>query len=319
MKVKISDINYQFGVNKESLDDLKKDNPDWDVEKIYSKTGIKYRYCSGEGETALDLAVESARKLKKINLSDIELCIFVTQSPDYTLPTNACIAQDLLNISRFVPAFDINLGCSGFVYALSVASSMISVGQVNNALILCSDTYTKYIKKNDKICRPLFSDAGSAIVIDNTLDTESNIGPFTYGTDGSGYNNLIVPNSGSRLITGKANNLYMNGPEVLRFTMANVPSGILSLLQQENLLIENVDLFFFHQASKIVIDNIKRKLKLNDNKLPVNYKYTGNTVSATIPILMKQCVENGRLKRGMKTVLFGFGVGYSYGGCIVDY
>ena len=90
-------------------------------------------------------------------------------------------------------------------------------------------------------------------------------------------------------------------------------------MQQANLLIENVDLFFFHQASKIVIDNIKRKLKLNDNKLPVNYKYTGNTVSATIPILMKQCVENGRLKRGMKTVLFGFGVGYSYGGCVVDY
>lgn len=319
MKVVINEISYQFGKFKESLDDLAKDNPDWDIEKLFEKTGVRDRYRSSENETALDLAIAAARKLDNVNFSDIDLCIFVTQSPDYTLPTNACIAQDLLGIKTATPAFDINLGCSGFVYALSVASSMIASGEVENALILCSDTYTKYIKYNDRVNRPLFSDAGSAIIINRSSNNRSNIGPFIYGTDGSGYKNLIVPNSGTRISLDQNRQLYMNGSEVLLFTMANVPKGTKSLLKKAKLSFEDIDLFLFHQASKVVMDNIKRKLDLNDKTFPVNYKSTGNTVSATIPILMKQCIEDKKLLRGMKIVLFGFGVGYSYGGCVIDY
>ena len=200
-----------------------------------------------------------------------------------------------------------------------VAGSMVNSGEVKNALIICSDTYTKFINKNDRTCRPLFSDAGSAIFINKDSNEKNKVGPFIYGTDGSGYNNLIVNNSGSRKDNSVKKELFMNGSDVLLFTMSNVPKGINQLLKKSNLSKNDIDLFLLHQASKTVMENIQRKLALKDKSFPTNYEKIGNTVSATIPILMKECIEKETLKRGMKILLFGFGVGYSFGGCIVDY
>ena len=196
MKVKIEEISYEFGSNLEDLKILKASNPDWDIEKILNTTGIDNRYCSNDAETALDLAVEAGKKLE-MQIDDVDLLLFVTQSPEYILPTTACIAQERLGLSKNIAAFDINLGCSGYIYALSVVGSMMESNQATKALILCGDTYTKYISINDRTSRPLFSDAGSATIVTKSTN-DNKIGPFIYGTDGSGADNLIVRNSASK-------------------------------------------------------------------------------------------------------------------------
>lgn len=317
MKVKIDEISYVFGSKEENLESLKTHNPEWDIDKILNTTGINQRYCSISSETALDLAVNSAKSLSNC-IDDVDLLLFVTQSPDYILPTNACIAQDRLGLGKGIAAFDINLGCSGYVYALSIVSSLMESNQSNKALILCGDTYTKYISKNDRTSRPLFSDAGSATIISKS-DAKSSIGPFIYGTDGSGADNLIVKNSASKVEPEASKDFYMNGAEVLLFTMGNVPKGAKQLLEKASISIDSIDYFLFHQASKVVMDNIERKLNLAKKKFLTNYHDCGNTVSCTIPILLKQNIDNGIINRGDKLMLFGFGVGYSYGACLVEY
>ncbi len=316
MNISIDAISYQLASKKETLDDLKIDNPDWDIDLLSSKTGVETRYISSESETALSLCIEAAKKLD-FDPEDVGACIFVSQSPDYMLPTSACIAQNELGLDTDVAAFDINLGCSGFIYALSVAKGMLSETEKSRVLLLCGDTYSKFIQKNDRTCRPIFSDAGSAILLSKS--ESQNIGPFNFGTDGRGYDKLIVRNRAAKIESEFDDFIHMNGAEVLLFTMANVPSGVKSLLNKANLALEDIDYFLFHQASSVVLDNIQRKLKIPDEKFPRNHKDIGNTVSATIPILMKDINEQGRLKRGQKLLLFGFGVGYSYGGCIIEY
>lgn len=317
MKVKIEEISYHFGSKQENLALLKSVNPDWDIDRILSTAGINNRYCSSDTETALDLAVEAGKKLHG-QLDDIDLLIFVTQSPDYILPTTACIAQDRLGLSKHIAAFDINLGCSGYVYALSVVGSLMEANQASRALILCGDTYTKYISIHDRTSRPLFSDAGSATIIAKS-EGDSNLGPFIYGTDGSGADSLIVRNSASKIESDKTSDFYMNGAEVLLFTMSNVPRGVRQLLDKASMSIDDVDYFLFHQASKVVMSNIVRKLSLDDKKFLTNYQDHGNTVSCTIPILLKQKIDAGIVKRGDKLMMFGFGVGLSYGACLIDY
>ena len=317
MKVKIEEISYHFGSKQENLASLKSVNPDWDVDRILSTTGINNRYCSSDTETALDLAVEAGKKLHG-QLDDIDLLIFVTQSPDYILPTTACIAQDRLGLSKHIAAFDINLGCSGYVYALSVVGSLMEANQASRALILCADTYTKYISIHDRTSRPLFSDAGSATIITKS-EGDINLGPFIYGTDGSGADSLVVRNSASKIESDKTSDFYMNGAEVLLFTMSSVPRGVRQLLDKASMSIDDVDYFLFHQASKVVMSNIATKLSLDDKKFLTNYQDHGNTVSCTIPILLKQKIDAGIVKRGDKLMMFGFGVGLSYGACLIDY
>ena len=316
MNISIDAISYQLASKKETLADLKNDNPEWDLDLISSKTGVETRYISNADETALSLCIDAAKKLD-FDPNDIGACIFVSQSPDYMLPTSACIAQNELGLDTDVAAFDINLGCSGFIYALSVAKGILSEIEKSKVLLLCGDTYSKFIQKNDRTCRPIFSDAGSAILLSKSVS--KNIGPFNFGTDGRGYDKLIVRNRAAKVESEFDDYIHMNGAEVLLFTMANVPSGVKSLLKKANLAIEDIDHFLFHQASAVVLDNIQRKLDIADEKLPRNHRDIGNTVSATIPILMKDIEEQGRLKKGQKLLLFGFGVGYSYGGCILEY
>ena len=316
MNISLDRISYQLASKKETLSDLKIDNPEWDIDSILSKTGVETRYISEKNETALSLCISAAKKLD-FNPHDIGACIFVSQSPDYMLPTSACIAQEELGLDRDVAAFDINLGCSGFIYALSVAKGILSDIEKPNALLLCGDTYSKFIKKNDRTCRPIFSDAGSAVLLSKSNSKKT--GPFNFGTDGRGFDKLIVRNRASKIENEFDNFIHMNGAEVLLFTMANVPNGVKALLKKAGLEFEDIDYFLFHQASTIVLDNIQRKLNIPEEKLPRNNRNIGNTVSATIPILMKDLEDEGKLKKGQKLLLFGFGVGYSYGGCILEY
>ena len=319
MKTEIKAIEYYLPPMIEDGSVLKKDNPEWRIEEIEQKTGVKKRHISDEKQTAVDMAIAAAEKLFSGGKTkdDIGFLILITQSPDYVLPTSACILQDRLGLEKSCMAFDINLGCSGFIYGLAVGSALIETGLAREGLIICSETYTKYIDKNDRTCRPIFSD-GAAVTLLGLSESDS-LGPFEMGTDGSGYGDLIVPLSGARVTDDLAQKgkLFMNGAKLFMFTMSMVPQCVAALLKKSGKQIEDIDLFVFHQASKLVLDNIIRRLDLPEEKVFVNMGQIGNTVSATIPIALKDAVDEKRLKEGDLVMLVGFGVGYSWGGCLI--
>lgn len=319
MKVKISAIEYHLPETIEGVDVLQRDNPDWDLPKILDKTGIYNRHVSAPEVTAVDLAYEAGKKLleRDSRRAEIDLLILVTQSPDYVLPTSACILQDKLGLAKSIMAFDVNLGCSGFVNALAITGSLIESGAARRGLILCADTYTKYIDKNDRTCRPLFSDGAAAILLERS-DADQ-LGPFEFGTDGAGYDKLIVRHSGARgeNATVGCGQLEMQGSDVFLFTMREVPQCIDALLAREGLMLSDIDLFVFHQASKLVIENLVRTLAIDKNKVYTNLENVGNTVSASIPIALKDAAEQGRLKDGDTVMLVGFGVGLSWGATLL--
>jgi 3-oxoacyl-[acyl-carrier-protein] synthase-3 len=314
---RLSAIAYHLPDRVEGLAELQRDNPSWDLPKITEKTGVKTRHLAAPDEAASDLAFLAGRKLlaQAGGPSGIDLLILVTQSPDYPLPTTACILQDRLGLSRDCMAFDVNLGCSGFVYALSLGASLIQSGVAHKGIILCADTYSKYIAADDRICRPIFSDGASAVLLEPS--SEDLVGPFEFGTDGSGYDKLIVRSGGSRETASGTRKLEMQGSGVFLFTMDVVPSSIEKLLKRAGTSLGEVDLFVFHQASKLVIENLVRKLGLDPSKVFTNYEEVGNTVSATIPIALKQAASGGRLKRGDLVLLAGFGVGLSWGATLL--
>lgn len=319
---KIRQIEFSLPQACESNQDLLLANPDWDIPKIFEKTGIAQRYLAAPEQTAADLCVEAAEKLFQspiVSKDEIDALLFCSQSPDYALPTTACVIQDRLKLSRRIAAFDFNLGCSGFVYGLAIAGAMVDSGLSRNVLLLCGETYTKYIGSHDRTCRPIFSDAGSAALIGRS--ERPRIGPFVLGTDGGGYRDLIVPNSGARSSKGaggeRNNHLIMDGASVFMFTMSAVPESVKSLLTMAGIGLEDIDVFVFHQASKLVLDDIVKNLNLLPAKVILDLETIGNTVSATIPIALKRAEDAGKIIPGNLVMLVGFGVGYSWGSCLV--
>ena len=318
---RVSQIEFSLPEKSESNRDLLAENPDWDIDKIYEKTGISRRYVSAPGQTAADLCVDAAEKIFQsgtVKRGEIDSLLFCTQSPDYILPTTACIIQDRLGLPKNTAAFDFNLGCSGFVYGLAMTGSMVDSGLSENALLLCGETYTKYIHANDRTCRPIFSDAGTATLIQRS--DRPLIGPFELGTDGKGHCDLIIPNSGARSadkVTAKAASLKMDGASVFMFTMSAVPESVNNLLETAGIALESIDLFFFHQASKLVLDNIVKNLALPPAKVIRDMETIGNTVSATIPIALRRAADAGKLTPGQLVMLVGFGVGNSWGACLL--
>jgi 3-oxoacyl-[acyl-carrier-protein] synthase-3 len=228
---------------------------------------------------------------------------------------------------------DYNLGCSGYVYGLGLAKGLIETEQAANVLLITAETYSKHIHPGDKSVRTIFGDAASATLLQAVSSDHDKIGPFVYGTDGRGSKNLIVPTGGLRMAhvenaeliedgSGNKrtiNNLYMNGAEIFNFTLRAIPEAISNLLDRAALRMEDVDLFLFHQANQYMLDHLKRKLDIPDEKMPIMMAHCGNTVSSTIPILLKDLETAGRLKRGQCLMVLGFGVGYSWGGSIVHW
>jgi 3-oxoacyl-[acyl-carrier-protein] synthase-3 len=221
------------------------------------------------------------------------------------------------------------LGCSGFVYGLALAKSLINSKIATNILLITSETYTKHIHPKDKSNRTIFGDAAAAIIIEKS--EKDQIGEFVLGTDGNGYNNLIVPNGGLRnryndnakeIDDGSGNirtdnNLYMNGPEIFNFTIQAVPKVVSETLKKNNTTLEDLDYIIFHQANKYMNEYLRKKINIPKDKFYLNLLHTGNTVSATIPIAIKDALDNKLIKKGDKVLLVGFGVGYSWGGTII--
>lgn len=330
MRIYIKALSYYLPVRVLTNEDLVKEFPEWSVEKVASKIGISERHISAPNETATDMAVVAAEKLfaeyPTIHKDNIDFVLFCTQSADYLLPTSACIIQNRLELPTTVGALDYNLGCSGYIYGLSLAKGLISAGIAKNVLLLTAETYTKHIHERDKGNRTIFGDAATATVISDEGFGE--ILNFALGTDGNGVNNLIIKSGGSKhpnrlddLIFDENENpissdhLYMNGSEILNFTLDAVPNLVSQTLLNNSVLKDDIDLFVFHQANKYIMNFLRKKIKIEENKFYYCLENVGNTVSSTIPIALKEAAKESRLKGNI--LLAGFGVGYSWGGVII--
>lgn len=334
MRVSIKAISTYFPHNILTNEKLNEEFPEWSVEKISSKTGIYERRIAGENEFSSDLATEAAKKLfneHKIDKSEIDFVLLCTQSPDYFLPTTACVVQNRLGLSTNCGALDYNLGCSGYVYGLAMAKGLVMSGSSRNVLLITAETYSKFIHKNDKSNRTIFGDAAAATLVSKS-NGEEEILNFTFGTDGSGAENLIVKNGGVKHKNSlgldiidegefKRNddNLFMNGQEIFKFTTSSVPKLVDETLLLNNIDKEKIDLFVFHQANKFMLDYIRRRLNIPVEKFFMFFGNVGNTVSSTIPIALEEAIKTNKIKKGMKVLIAGFGVGYSSSATIINF
>lgn len=332
MSAYIKGISFYLPEKVVTNDDLLKAFPEWDADKVYAKVGVKSRHVAVENETAGDLAEAAARLLfaeYDIAPESIDFLLLCTQSPDYMLPSTACILQDRLGIPTTAGAFDYDLGCSGCIYGLVVAKGLIAAGLARNVLLLTAETYTKYIHPEDKSNLSIFGDGAAACLISSDTGLME-IGEFVFGTDGSGAENLILKTGGARQsgLTGASTTdddghvnredyLYMNGSAIFNFTLEVVPQMIKSLLDKSSLASENIDYYVFHQANKFMLSTIRKVCGIPKDKFYIDLENVGNTVSSTVLIGLKSCLDNGIISPGMNIMAAGFGVGLSYGAVIL--
>ncbi len=300
--------------------------PNWDIPQIADKTGIEQRYVAAENETASDLAVKAAKKLfaeNEIDPQSIDFILLCTQTPDYPLPTTACLVQQRLGIPTTAGALDFNLGCSGFVYGISLAQGLIASGQARRILLLTAETYSKYIDAEDRSLRTIFSDAAAATLLE--AKPELSLSGFRFGTDGSGADTLLVGDGGARVADDAIkprhrkrwkSRLYMDGPSLISFTVTAVPQLIREMLEKAGLSIDQIDFLLMHQATNKMLQQLQIALNVGDQKLPIRLRNCGNTVSSTLPILIHDLRRSGELKENMQTMMVGFGVGWSWAGCL---
>ena len=323
----IKAIEYVYPINKVSNGDLSIEFPHYDFSKFEEKVGIKNRYWVKD-ETAFDLAIQASEKLFKTqDRNEIDYILYCTQSPEYFLPTTACMLQNKLGLKKNIGALDFNLGCSGFTYGVSIAKGLLGTGQVKNVLLVTAETYSKYLHPKDRSNRAIFGDAATATLI--SCDEKEGIGEFLFGTDGSGYDKLIVKNGCSRFSfdqnaseivygtnnTYTDNHLYMNGPEVFNFTNEVIPNFTKEILDKNSLITEDVDQFVFHQANAFILNFLRKRLKISSNNFFIDIEDGGNTVSCTIPIALKKYSEI--IDRETTIAIVGFGVGLSWCGGII--
>lgn len=322
-------ISYYLPEQIVTNEELIKDFPEWTVEKVAGKVGVAERHISAEDETAGDMAVKAAEKLfeeHKIERNTIDFVLLCTQSSDYFLPSTACLIQGKLGLPTSCGAFDFNLGCSGYEYGLAVAKGLICGGVAKNILLLTAETYNKYLHPRDKGNKTIFGDGASATLV--STEGFAEIGEFVLGTDGRGAEGLIVKTGASRMKSTlndvsfdengnphSSDHLFMDGKAIFDFTVQAVPPMINEVLSKNGLTKEGVDLFVFHQANKYMINFLRKLIAIDKEKFYVYLEKVGNTVSSTIPIALCEAQKENRLHGNV--LLAGFGVGFSWGGCVI--
>lgn len=333
MKAFIKGVSYylpeQILTNKELVEQF----PEWTVEKVASKIGVCERHIAAVDETAADMAVLAGEKLFeeiKIDPKEIDFVMLCTQSPDYFLPTTACLIQERLGIPVKSGAIDFNLGCSGFVYGLALAKGIVVAGIAKNVLLLTSETYSKYLHPKDKVNRTIFGDAAAATLI--STDGFAEIMDFSLGTNGAGGENLIVKSGGTRQPNSvsdyhindsggviSSDHLYMDGTEIFNFTLEMVPKLVDATLKRNKLCKSEIDKFIFHQANKYMLNFLRKKIKIPEDSFYYFMNNVGNTISSTIPIALKEAIDDTFIEANNKVLITGFGVGYSWAGTILKF
>lgn len=293
--------------------------PEWSGQKILDKIGVQQRYIAQKNEFTSDMATQAIRKLLEeyqIDKKDIDYLIVCTQTPDYQLPTTACLVQQMVGFPTSCGALDINQGCSGYIYGLSLAKGLVASGNFKNILLVTADVYSKLIHPKDKGNISIFGDAATATLI--STSGQYRIGNFTMGTDGTGAENLIVRNSAMRYSKTKDTNdmnnfLQMKGGEIFKFVIKYVPSMLFDNMKVNDQNINTIDLFVFHQANTFILEKLRQEMKIPVEKYVLEMLNCGNTVSSSVPIAMKSHSDKYPHKKADILQIAGFGVGYSWG------
>jgi 3-oxoacyl-[acyl-carrier-protein] synthase-3 len=310
----------------ETNDELAAEHPEWAMDLIGKKTGIYRRHIAAPEQCASDLAFAATRSLfanHNIEPASIDFLLLCTQTPDYPLPTTACLLQERLGLRTSIGAIDFNLGCSGFVYGLSLADGLIQSGAARRVLLITAETYTKYIDADDRSLRPIFGDAAAATMIEAA--EQPTLRSFVFGTDGGEANTLMVDRGGARAPeaalkpSGRRrwkSPLYMDGPGLLSYTAESVPPLFEEVLRRGGITKDDLDYVLIHQATRKMIDQLRERIDMDEARWPLALADYGNTVSSTLPILIRDLRRDGRLRPGMRSLLLGFGVGYSAAACL---
>lgn len=293
---------------------------------IADKTGIRQRHIAEPNETSSDLAVKAAEKLfaeNDIDRDSIDFVLLCTQTPDYPLPTTSCLIQDRLGLKTSCGALDFNLGCSGYVYGMAMADGLIQSGVAKNILLLTSETYSKYIDDEDRSLRTIFGDGAAATLV--SAAEQKSIWGFQFGSDGSGADMLIVGDGGGRCIDDAIqprhrkrwkSRLYMDGPSLINFTVDAVPRLIDEILSTNGMTMDDISQFLMHQATWKMLDQLRSRMDLAPERVPIELADVGNTVSSTLPILIDQLRNRDSWQPESVNMLVGFGVGLSWAGSL---
>ena len=333
---RIAAVASYLPVDCVTYDEIGSKHPDWDIDKLSEVMGIRQLPRAAADEYSSDLATKAAKKLLDANSVDrdeVDYVLLVTQTPDYPLPTAACLAQDALGLRHSVGALDVRLGCSGYVYALGLARGLVESGQASCVLLLTADVMSKMVNPGDKSTAPVFGDAGTATLVKVSTESQPGIGPFVYGTDGAGAGALIVANGslrpGAELnpesatdrrgLVSQGYDLYMDGGAVFAFTLEVVPPLVKETLRKAEWALEDVDLFVFHQANRFMIDFLRKRLRIPPDRFWIDMETVGNTGVSTIPLALSQACEIGRLVPGNRVLVAGFGVGLSWAGATLTW
>lgn len=336
MNAGIGHITYYLPKNKLTNDDLERSFPTWNLKSVVKKTGVLTRYIADEDETALDLSVAACKKFfaeTGMNPQEVGAILYCTQSADYIMPPNALLLHRHFDFRQEIPAFDINLACSGYVYALALAKSMVVSGMATNVLVVTADTYSKYINLRDRSTRTLFGD-GAAVTFVEPCTDDHGILSQSLGSDGKFYKKFYIPAGGLRNPKGDATGcegadsagnvrsdeqIHMDGMGIWNFIRLKIPVHIEEFMQKSGVPFENVDRFVFHQASKLTLDSLIKILKINPEKVFTNLEDVGNTVSSSIPIALADARRQSLVKPGELVLISGFGVGLSYGSMLIRF
>ena len=310
MRVSIKRVAYYLPEQSVSNRQLQDENPAWDMGRVEARTGVLRRYIAQDHQTALDLAVRACEQLLHDGdrLEEIDGLIFCTQSEDYIMPPNSCILHQRLHLSEQVLAFDLNLACSGFVYGLALAQGLVQARIAKSILLVTADTYSKYIHKQDRSTRPLFSDGAAATWLVGSGGSQGMI-DIRCATSGQHYEKFMIPAGGCRIPKGAQTavsqadhsgnvrtleHIHMDGLGILAFVNSRVPQQVRSILSDNGFSIDDVDLFVFHQASELALNSLTSLLQIKPEKVFRNIREVGNTVSASIPIALKDAVDSGQ-------------------------
>ena len=327
-------VEYSLGGQRRTYEELEERFGAEVMKKVFAGSGIRNRQVAEASICGSDLAVTAAEKLLNryaVPRDSIDLLIYCTQTPDHFMPATACLIQDRLGLGKRCGAFDINLGCSQYVYGLSVAHSMIVAGVANRALLLTGDTMSRTVNPKDRALVPLMGDAGSATLID-PVQAEAGFLGFELGTDGSGARHNLIPAGGFRqpispetaveITDAEGNtrtpqNMYMNGVAIYAFAISTVPKAIANLLAKLNLTLDQLDCVLFHQANRYMLDYLVRKLKLPVEKTHFFIEDTGNTSGSTMPAVLTEAIRHGKVKAGSLVLMIVFGNGLSWAATVV--
>jgi 3-oxoacyl-[acyl-carrier-protein] synthase-3 len=292
---------------------------------VRDKVGIESRAFLKDDETPLQLAAQACERLfasaPELVRERIKLLVLVTQNPDFRLPHSAALLQHALKLPHDTACFDVNLGCSGYVYALSIAKGFMVAEGVDDALVVTCDPYSRIMGRADRDTIALFGDAASASWL--SAEAGGEIGRLDFGTDGAGAENLIVRAGGAAKPLSSVNRealpdvpvrdyrLTMNGRGIFNFMMERIPTSVERCLRKNRLSRDEIDTFVFHQGSRFLLDNLRKKLGLDAVKVPSNLRDLGNTVSSSVPILLAD-LDAQQALRGRRVLISGFGVGLSW-------